>query len=81
VATQSAAAKVEKDGPKLEDDFQAATHRFESYISHVKAYFEAEQNMIDFLKKRYLSIEMNIPLLVSFAQTQNENSRQLFHSF
>jgi len=64
VATQSAVAKEEKVGTKLEDDVQNATIRFESYISHVKSYFEAELGMIDFLKKRYMRIETNIPLLV-----------------
>jgi len=65
IATQSARGKVEKEGAKVEDDFQAASNRFHSYASHVKTYFESELSLIEFLTNRYVGLEINIPILVS----------------
>ena len=66
VATQSTVGKVDTEGTKLGDDFQTAATRFESYLVHTRAYFCAELNLIEFLKKRCIHSEMNLPLLVSW---------------
>jgi len=49
---------------KVEKDFRAASQRFESHVIHVKNCFEAKLNLIEFLKTRFSSLEMNIPILV-----------------